>query len=74
LSDIYYSESFATPIAGPRTPLMERGSRFLWELHCGRKDKQMFITALDTLAKVIEQTNTLSLLTDGERRLWQLTV
>ena len=22
--------------------LMERGSRFLWEWHCGRKDKQLF--------------------------------
>jgi len=52
--------------------LMERGSRFLWELHCGRKDKQLFITALDSLTKVIEQTNTLSLLTDGERRYGNL--
>ncbi len=52
--------------------LMERASRFLWELHCGRKDKQMFVTALDTLAKVIEQTDTLSLLTDGERRYGNL--
>jgi hypothetical protein len=32
----------------------------------------MFIAALDTLAKVIEQTNTLSLLTDGERRYGNL--
>ncbi|KAI9133066.1 hypothetical protein [Acaryochloris sp. CCMEE 5410] len=48
--------------------LMERGSRFLWELHCGRKDQQLFEKALQCLAQVIEQTDNLSLLTDGERR------
>jgi hypothetical protein len=52
--------------------LLERGSRFLWELHCGHKDKQLFKTALDVLAKVIEQTNSLNLLTDGERRYGNL--
>ena len=52
--------------------LMERGSRFLWELHCGRKDKQLFMTALECLSKVIEQTKTLNLLTDGERRYGNL--
>jgi hypothetical protein len=34
--------------------------------------KAMFITALDSLTKVIEQTNTLNLLTDGERRYGNL--
>lgn len=48
--------------------LMERGSRFLWELHCGRKDQQLFNQALECLAQVIEQTGSLSLFTDGERR------
>ncbi|MEO1146532.1 MAG: hypothetical protein AAFY26_13180 [Cyanobacteria bacterium J06638_22] len=48
--------------------LMERGSRFLWELHCGRKDQQLFEQALTCLAKVVEQTGSISLLTDGERR------
>jgi hypothetical protein len=48
--------------------LMERGSRFLWELHCGRKDQQLFEQALQCLAEVIKQTDSLSLLTDGERR------
>ena len=48
--------------------LMERSSRFLWELHCGRKDQQLFNKALHSLVEVIEQTETLSLLTDGERR------
>jgi transposase-like protein len=48
--------------------LMERGSRFLWELHCGRKDQQLFEAALSILASVIEQTADLTLLSDGERR------
>lgn len=48
--------------------LMERGSRFLWELHCGRKEQQLFKKALGVLAQVIEKTESLSLLTDGERR------
>ena len=52
--------------------LMERGSRFLWELHCGRKDQQLFEQALTCLAKVIEQTGSISLLTDGERRYGNL--
>ncbi len=34
--------------------LMERASRFLWELHCGRKNQQLFEQALTCLAKVIE--------------------
>ena len=45
--------------------LMERGSRFLWELHCGRKDQQLFEQALTCLAQVIERTGSISLLTDG---------
>lgn len=52
--------------------LMERASRFLWELQCGRKDKQLFTQALTTLAEVIKQTDSLSLLSDGERRYGNL--
>ena len=52
--------------------LMERGSRFLWELHCGRKDQQLFEQALQCLATVIKQTDTLNLFTDGERRYGNL--
>lgn len=52
--------------------LMDRASRFLWELHCGDKDKQLFKVAIDCLAQVIEQTQSLSLLTDGERRYGNL--
>lgn len=52
--------------------LMERASRFLWELHCGRKNQQLFEKALTCLAQVIEQTESLNLLTDGERRYGNL--
>jgi hypothetical protein len=52
--------------------LMDRGSRFLWELHCGRKDQQLFEQALLVLAKVIELPGSISLLTDGERRYGNL--
>ena len=51
---------------------MERVSRFLWELHCGPKDQHLFEQALTVLAEVIEQTGSLSLLTDGERRYGNL--
>ena len=52
--------------------LMERGSRFIWELHCGRKNQQLFEQALNCLAQVIEQTGSLNLFTDGERRYGNL--
>lgn len=48
--------------------LMERGSRFLWELSCGRKDQPLFEQALTLLAEVIGQPVVLTLLSDGERR------
>lgn len=48
--------------------LMERGSRFIWELQCGRKDSKLFKKVLKILSQVIQQTQDLSLITDGERR------
>jgi len=48
--------------------LMERSSRFLWELSCGKKDESLFKKALELLCEVILQTQDLTLLTDGERR------
>jgi len=48
--------------------LMERASRFIWELSCGERNEQLFRLAIETLGQVIEQTDDLSLLTDGERR------
>ncbi|ELS03437.1 hypothetical protein Xen7305DRAFT_00031610 [Xenococcus sp. PCC 7305] len=52
--------------------LMERGSRFIWELHCGGKNQQLFEKALTCWAQVIEKTGSLNLLTDGERRYGNL--
>lgn len=48
--------------------LMEGSSRFLWELKCGRKEQQLFQQALTRLSGVVEQTENLTLLSDGERR------
>jgi len=48
--------------------LMDRASRFLWELKCGGKDRALFKKALRTLEKLVNQTRDLSLITDGERR------
>jgi len=48
--------------------LMDRASRFLWDLRCGRKDRKLFKKALGTLEQLVNQTQNLSLITDGERR------
>lgn len=48
--------------------LMDRASRFIWELSCGDSVPALFENAMATLVQVIEQTDDLSLLTDGERR------
>ena len=47
--------------------LMDRASRFIWELSCGARETELFKQAIETLAQVIEQTEDLSLVTDGER-------
>jgi len=52
--------------------LMDRASRFIWELQCGERDTALFQQAMTTLAQVIEQTDDLSLFTDGERRYGNL--
>ena len=51
---------------------MDRAPRFLWEMHCGRKDRQLFQKAMGLLCQVIEHTGDLTLLTDGERRYGSL--
>ena len=48
--------------------LMDRASRFIWEMSCGKKDKALFETAIERLAELIEKTEDLTLVTDGERR------
>src|SRR5215813_9181269 len=52
--------------------LMDRATRFLWDMHCGRKERKMFQKAMGLLCQVIEQTGALTLLTDGERRYGNL--
>jgi transposase-like protein len=52
--------------------LMDRASRFIWELECGEKDRGLFESAMQTLSQVIDQTGDLSLFTDGERRYGNL--
>ena len=48
--------------------LMDRASRFIWDLQAGQREAELFKQAMATLAQVIEQTDDLSLFTDGERR------
>lgn len=52
--------------------LMDRASRFIWDLQCGERDADLFEQAIATLAQVIDQTEEVSLFTDGERRYGNL--
>jgi len=47
---------------------MDRASRFLWELQCGRKDRKLFRKVLKTICKLVAQAEDVTLITDGERR------
>jgi len=51
---------------------MDRASRFIWELSCGKKDRRLFQKAIKTLDKIARQTHDLSIFTDGERRYGNL--
>ena len=50
---------------------MDRASRFLRELQCGRKDRKLFRRAIRALVRVVNTTQDLTLITDGERRYGQ---
>jgi len=52
--------------------LMDRATRFLWDMHCGRKERKMLKKAMGLLCQVIQQTGDLTLLTDGKRRYGSL--
>jgi transposase-like protein len=52
--------------------LMDRASRFIWALDCGKKDRSLFKKAMKTLDKIARQTHDLSIFTDGERRYGNL--
>ena len=47
--------------------LMDRASRFIWFMECSKKDKKLFKKAIVTLSKIVEKTDDISLITDGER-------
>ena len=48
--------------------LMDRASRFIWALQCGKKEKDLFLSVIQTLKEVILRTGDVTLVTDGERR------
>jgi transposase-like protein len=52
--------------------LLDRASRFIWEINCGKKDRKLFHKAIKSLDKIARQTHDLSLFTDGERRYGNL--
>lgn len=52
--------------------LLERASRFIWEIDGGQKDRKLFHKAIKSWAKLARQTHDLSLFTDGERRYGNL--
>ncbi|MGL5033847.1 MAG: hypothetical protein ACRC6M_08610, partial [Microcystaceae cyanobacterium] len=53
--------------------LMDRASRFIWHLKCGRKEQKLFLEAMMTVAELFEKsTESLQLFTDGEKRYSQL--
>ena len=52
--------------------LMDRATRFIWELGCGEKEQELFEAAIQLLSQVVEQTAELTLFTDGERRYGNL--
>lgn len=81
LQQIVEGDELYTKVHGNKPPmesegwtivLMDRASRFIWELTCGEKETDLFQIAMETLAQVIEQTDDLSLVTDGERRYGNL--
>ena len=53
--------------------MMERASRFIWTLKCGKKEQRLFLGAVITVAELFERsTDSIQLFTDGERRYSQL--
>jgi len=52
--------------------LMDRASRFILELSCGQKDESLFMLAIQALADFIENTEDLTLFTDGEKQYGKL--
>jgi len=41
--------------------LMERASRFIWELSCRERNRELFENAIETFGQIIEKTNDICL-------------
>jgi len=52
--------------------LIDRASRFIWALDCGKKERKLFQKAIKSLDKIARQTHDLRIFTDGERRYGNL--
>ncbi len=52
--------------------LMDRATRFIWELPCGEREQGLFEAAMQLLSQVLAPTDDLTRLTDGERRYGNL--
>ena len=52
--------------------MMERASRFIWPLKCGKKEQRLFLEAVTNLAELFDKTESIKLFTDGERRYSKL--
>ena len=52
--------------------LLERASRFIWTLKCGKKEQRLFLEAVATLLDLFDHSEAIALFTDGERRYGKL--
>jgi hypothetical protein len=69
--ELYTKVNYNKPVLeseGWTIMLIERSSRFIWELSCAEKDGKLFHKAINTLIEVMKKTKDITLLTDGERR------
>ena len=52
--------------------LLDRASRFIWEIECGKQDRKLFHKAIKSWDKMARQTHDLRIFPDGERRYGNL--
>jgi len=78
LLTIFWSSKFFSTLFGIKRIIIDealvedRASRFVWNLECGKKEQELFLQAMQIVKELIEQTEYLSLLTDGEIRYGNL--
>ncbi|MBP6219180.1 MAG: hypothetical protein KA436_11390 [Oligoflexales bacterium] len=63
-----HHKTAASDSEGWTVVLMERASRFIWHMECGRRDKRLFKRAIKALAAIAKKTKQIKLITDGEKR------